>query len=234
MGFDEPETIDITSLNDSCVRRVIIDKSPYTITYGGSTAEALTYYPPSTTGWSSGPYRTEIPAEDLSKVFSWEEMMKKLGKEEEGKVNVISRKSADSREHIVYCEDMLDLSVERVLTTLSAVKGRLMFEIAPIHIREIQCKMTPTVKKHILEASKKLKMYGKKTPIIPSFDEYGNRLPDEIEIGDSKGILVQIVEPEKYGEVYFELKAIEFDSVMYNPNGWNTGTWTAMGGDLPF
>jgi hypothetical protein len=123
------------------------------------------------------------------------------------------------------------LSVERVLTTLSAVKGRLMFEIAPIHIKEIQCKMTPMVKKHIIDASKKLKMYGKKIPIIPSFDEYGNRLPDEIEIGDSRGITVQIVDPESYGNVYFELKAIEFPSVEYT-GGWYTAPLESLGDDI--
>lgn len=230
MGFDEPELIDVTSLGDTYSHQ-IIGRPPYTITTTGSTGDTLTYYPPSTTEWQTGPYTTSISAEDWSKVFSWEELMKKLGKEEEGKVNVISKKSADKYEHIVCCEDMIDLSVERVLTTLSAVKGRLMFEIAPIHIKEIQCKMTPMVKKHIIDASKKLKMYGKKIPIIPSFDEYGNRLPDEIEIGDSKGITVQIVEPEKYGTVYFELKAIEFPSVEYK-EGWYTAPWESLSDDI--
>ena len=216
MGFDEPETIEVTSLGDSMQRIVQNPSRGFTITTTGGTAgDTLTYYPPSTTGWTSGPYRTEITAEDWSKVFSWEELMKKLGKEEEGKVNVISKKSADKHEHIVCCEDMIDLSVERVLTTLSAVKGRLMYEIAPIHIKEIQCKMTPLVKSHIITASKKLRMYGKTSPIVPSFDEYGNRLPDQIEIGDSRGITIQIVDPKSHGEVYFELKAIEFPNVEY-------------------
>ena len=214
MGFDEPESIDITSLEGQYTRR-IIGRPPYTVTSTSTTGDTLTYYPPTTTGWQSGPYTVSIASEDWSKVFSWEEMMKKLGKEEEAKVNVISKKSADKREHIVCCEDKLDLSVERVLTTLSAVKGRLMFEIAPIHIKEIQCKMTPLVKDHIVSASKKLRRYGKTSPIIASFDEYGNRLPDQIEIGDSRGITVQIVDPESYGMVYFELKAIEFPSVDY-------------------
>ena len=229
MGFDEPESIEITSLGDP-YRHHIVGRPPYTITSTGSTGDTLTYYPP-TTGWQSGPYKTSITAEDWSKVFSWEEMMKKLGKEEEGKVNVISKKSADKHEHIVCCEDMIDLSVERVLTTLSAVKGRLMFEIAPIHIKEIQCKMTPMVKSHIIESSKKLKMYGKKTPIVPSFDEYGNRLPDQIEIGDSHGITVQIVDPKTYGDVYFELKAIEFPSTDYVIT--HEPTWT-ISDEIPF
>ena len=215
MGFDEPESIDITSINDPYIHR-IISRPPDTITSTSSTGDAFVYRPPLTTGWQTGPYTTTITAEDWSKVLSWEEMMTKLGKKEEAEVNVVSKKSADKQEHIVLCKDLLDLSVERVLTTLSAVKGRLMYEIAPIHIKEIQCKMTPLVKTHIITASKKLRMYGKTSPIIPSFDEYGNRLPDQIEIGDSQGITVQIVDPEKYGEVYFELKAIEI------PNGGYT------------
>lgn len=229
MGFDEPESIEITSLGDP-YKHHIVGRPPYTITTTGSTGDTVIYSPP-TTGWHAGPYTTSITAEDWSKVFSWEEMMKKLGKEEEGKVNVISKKSADKYEHIVCCEDMIDLSVERVLTTLSAVKGRLMFEIAPIHIKEIQCKMTPMVKSHIIESSKKLKMYGKKTPIIPSFDEYGNRLPDQIEIGDSHGITVQIVDPKTYGDVYFELKAIEFPSGDYVTT--HEPTWT-ISDEIPF
>lgn len=208
MGFDEPESMDITSLGDPYTHR-IVGRPPYTITSIDSTEDTFTYYPPSTTGWCSGPYRTEITAENWS-VFSWEELMKQLGKEEEGKVNVISKKSTKSDEYIVYCKDETDLSVKRVLTTLSAVKGKLMFDVATIHIKEIQCKMTPMVKKHIVDASKRSRMYGKKSPIIPSFDEYGNRLPDEIEIGSSKGIVVKIVEPEEYGEMYFELKAKTF------------------------
>ena len=62
-------------------------------------------------------------------------------------------------------------------------------------------------------ASKKLKMYGKKRPIIARFDEYGNRLPDEIDLGTSQGITLKIVDPEKYGIFYFELKGIEFPRI---------------------
>lgn len=229
MGFDEPKSIDITTIDDPYIHR-IMNRPLDTITSTGSTSDIFVYRPPFTTGWQTGPYKTTITAEDWSKVLSWKEMMTKLGKKEEAEVNVVSKKSADKQEHIVLCEDLLDLSVERVLTTLSAVKGRLMYEIAPIHIKEIQCKMTPLVKTHIITASKKLRMYGKTSPIIPSFDEYGNRLPDQIEIGDSHGITVQIVDPEKYGEVYFELKAIEFPNTEYTTKS----TWTYDLEDLPF
>ena len=216
-----PEMIDITSLSDTGAR--FIEARPYTITTTGTGVydKSYTHHYPSL---------TKTPEEWG---ISWEESMEIAGKKEEAKVHVMRKKSDDIREHIICCEDLLDLSTERILTTLSAVKGRLMFEIAPVHIKEIQCSMTPTVKKHIIEASKKLKMYGKKCPIIPSFDEYGNRLPDQLEIGDNKGMLVKIVNPEEYGEMYFELKAIEFDSVTYNPSGWGTiDTWSVD--DVPF
>ena len=212
-------TIETTSLGDS-QRHFITTIHPGTsITYTGSTTgEARTiYYPPK--HWE--PYSSTIGYEDL---------MKQIGKEEEAKVNIVSKKSTNKNEHIVFCKDSSDLSVERILITLSAAKGKLMLDIVPIHIKEIQCKMTPIVKKHIIEASKKLKMYGKKSPIIPSFDEYGNRLPDQIEIGDSKGIIVKIVEPEEYGDTYFELKAIEFPSVEYT----SRYEWSYDTDDLPF
>lgn len=205
MKFDEPESIDITSLEDSYTHH-IISRPPYTITSAGDT---LTYYPPSITGWQTDSYTTSITAEDWSKVLSWKELMEKLGKKEEAKVEVL-HKNLNDHEYIVYCKNTKDLSPENILDTLSAVKGRLMYDVMTIHIKEIQCKMTPMVKKHLVEANKKLKMYGKEIPIVPSFDEYANRLPDEIIIGDGDGITVQIVEPELYGEKYIELKAIKF------------------------
>ena len=88
-----------------------------------------------------------------------------------------------------------------------------MIDVAPIHIKTIECSITPQVRQNIVTASKKLKMYGKKRPIIARFDEYGNRLPDEIDLGTSQGITLKIVDPEKYGIFYFELKGIEFPRI---------------------
>ena len=130
--------------------------------------------------------------------------------EEESKVEVIRKESPVSGEHIVACCNEKDLAPENILKTLSAVKGKLMIDIAPINIRKIECCMTPQVRKNIVTASKRLKMYGKKRPIIARFDEYGNRLPDEIDIGMSRGITLKIIEPEKYGPYYLELKGLEF------------------------
>lgn len=146
--------------------------------------------------------------------------------EEESKVEVIRKESHDSGEHIVACYNEKDLAPENILKTLSAVKGKLMIDIAPIRIRKIECYMTPQVRKNIVTASKRLKMYGKKRPIIARFDEYGNRLPDEIDIGTSRGITLKIIEPEKYGPYYLELKGLE------SPD--NNFVYSVDPEDLPF
>ncbi|MDE6946248.1 MAG: hypothetical protein K2P14_03575 [Anaeroplasmataceae bacterium] len=90
--------------------------------------------------------------------------------EEEQKVDVFVKKS--HKECIVGCSNLEYLSSDKILKTLSAIKGRLMLEISPIHIRDITCSMTPEVKKNIIQASKKLRAYGKKRPLIACFDEY--------------------------------------------------------------
>lgn len=213
-----PEMIDITSLSDHY--RQYIEARPYTITTTGTGVydKSYTHHYPSL---------TKTPEEWG---ISWEEVMKMEGREEETKVNIISREL--DGEHMVMCDTVLDLLPEKILTTLSAAKGKLMFSVAPIHIKEIRCKMTPDVRNNIIEASKRLRMYGKKSPIIPSFDEYGNRLPDQIEIGGNKGITVEIVDPQDYGRLYFELRAIEFRTTEYNPSDWGTiYTWWE---DTPF
>lgn len=143
----------------------------------------------------------------------YNELKKYFESEEERSVNIVRKESHNSGEHIVACCDEKDLSIENVLKTLSAIKGKLMIDIAPIHIKTIECSITPQVRQNIVTASKKLKMYGKKRPIIARFDEYGNRLPDEIDLGTSQGITLKIVDPEKYGRFYFELRGIEFPRI---------------------
>ena len=166
-----------------------------------SEAAAYTHYAgtaSSTTSWSKSDY---------------DKMRKYFESEEERSVNIVRKESYNSGEHIVACCDEKDLSIENVLKTLSAIKGKLMIDIAPIHIKTIECSITPQVRQNIVTASKKLKMYGKKRPIIARFDEYGNRLPDEIDLGTPQGITLKIVDPEKYGRFYFELRGIEFPRI---------------------
>ena len=181
--------------------------SPYAYNASGeaipiiSEAAAYTHYAgtaSSVTSWSMQDYA------DLRKFFEGEE---------ERSVNIVRKESYNSGEHIVACCDEKDLSIENILKTLSAIKGKLMIDVAPIHIKTIECSITPQVRQNIVTASKKLKMYGKKRPIIARFDEYGNRLPDEIDLGTSQGITLKIVDPEKYGIFYFELKGIEFPRI---------------------
>lgn len=124
-------------------------------------------------------------------------------------VNIIKKQSHIAGEHIMVCYDEKDLSVENILKTLSAIKGRLMVDIVRARIAKIECSMTPLIKHTIIDASKRLKRYGKKRPIIACFDEYGNRLFDEIYIGTDRGITLKIVDPEKYGKHYLELKGTE-------------------------
>lgn len=124
-------------------------------------------------------------------------------------VDVKTIESYNDNERIVMCNNINDLTVDRVLKTLSIAKSKLMIECTPIHVKKIECSMTPLVRKNIISASKKLKMYGKKIPIVARFDEYGNKLPDEIEIdGINNGIILNFVDSNEYGEFYLELKGI--------------------------
>ena len=200
--YPEISTMDVTSLTDRLTRTVYVPSTRFRM-------DGRDYvYRPSMT--CSDPY-TYIDADE----HSWKEIQDRIKKEVIGTVNVKNKLSHDKREHIVFCDDEKDLSVERILKTLSAIKGKLMLDIAPIHVQKIQCVMTPEIRKNIVTASKKLKMYGKKRPIIARFDEYGNRLPDELELDSTGGVLLKIVEPEDYGVFYLEMKAIEFATIDY-------------------
>ena len=150
----------------------------------------------------------------------WKKIMKlELDKEDEPKVSVRKIETHVAGERAVVCDDWKDLTVEHILTTLSVVKGRLMMELLPKRVKKLECSITPAVKQNIITASKKLKMYGKEMPIIPHFDEWGTRLPDEIKIGDHSGITLKIVNPEDFGEFYYELRATVFpaDESYYDP-----------------
>ena len=109
----------------------------------------------------------------------------------------------------VICKNEQQLSQEEVLKILPALKGKLMLKVAPIRVQKVECYMTPAVKNNILSAHKKLKMYGKKPPIIAHFDDYGFRLPDKIYIDTEEGMELHIVDPVEYGKCYFELRVIK-------------------------
>ena len=161
--------------------------------------------------------------------------MRQIGKEEEAKVKVNVENFKGK--HVCCVRETLDLLPERILITLSAVKGRLMMEVAPIHIKEFQCSMTPAVRKNIIQASKRNRMYGKKMPIIARFDEYGNPLPEQIELNDAPGVNIRILDPADYGELYFEMVAIEFPSNDYTITrdaSWFSADSLFSPDDIPF
>ena len=212
------DRIDATTLGDKYIHHIY--GSPY----------ISSPYITSTTG-PIGSWSTTINSDTL-RAYDWgsyPDLIKKISKEEETNVKVISKPAAKG-EHIVACENKEDLTVENILKTLSVVKGKLMTDVSFIHIKEIICTTTPTVRRNIITAGKKLKMYGKKVPVLARFDEYGNRLSDEINIGDSSGITLRIIEPDEGEEYYLELKAIEFPSVDYK--AYDSGSWVVD--DLPF
>ena len=225
-----PEIIETTALGDSFRRYT---HSPYTITTTSDGLSSTYITPPRYSSGTSGPIpEWSYGSTTLGAETTYEDMKKIFIKEEIGDVNVVSKTSMVKGEHIVVCEDRSDLSTERILKTLSAVKGKLMLDVAPIHIKTIECNMTPEVRKNIVTASKRLKMYGKKRPIIARFDDYGNRLPDEIKLDSFQGITLRIIDPEDYGDYYLEMRAIEFPTGDYAT--YTTTPWEAFGEDIPF
>ena len=103
--------------------------------------------------------------------------------------------------------DADDLSAEYILKLVESMKAKLMYKTMTVCISHFECKMTPLVRETIVRAWKKLNMYGKKPPFIPRFDEYMNELPEKFNV--EGGIIVKMVDPKDYGELYFELDAIQ-------------------------
>ena len=133
--------------------------------------------------------------------------------EKETNMNVKVLQSPATNIYRVICDDLTDLSVDHVLTTLSAMKAKMAMSTLPdltgstsyyMEINKVVCYMTPSIRRNIILASKKLERYGKPRPIIARFDEWGNRLPDEIHINGDKGITLKIVNDSTD---YLELEA---------------------------
>ena len=104
--------------------------------------------------------------------------------------------------YAVACHNYEDLLEKNILKCISIMKAKLMMECMPYHVKNIQCRMSPMVKNNIIMAYKKLSMYGKKTPFVARFDEYGRRLEDEIKIDTMRGMDIKIVDPDIYGQNY--------------------------------
>ena len=144
-------------------------------------------------------------------VNEYGEVVRELFSEEdipEMKVEEYREDSSFNRRYAVACHNYNDLSQERILKTLSVMKSKLMMECMPVHVKSIECKMSPMVKTNIINAYRKVSMYGKKTPFVAHFDEYGRRLPDEIQIDTIRGMDLKIVDPDVYGENYLVFETI--------------------------
>ena len=140
------------------------------------------------------------------------ETLKKFEKEgPKMKTDVYQDPHSVGRRYAVACSHEPDLSQDRILRSISMMKSKLMMQCAPVKVENIECKMTPAVKNNIVMAYKKLAMYGKKTPFVARFDEYGRRLPDEIKIDTMKGMTIKIVDPVEYGPCYLSFEGIVRD-----------------------
>ena len=154
----------------------------------------------------------------LSK-FDWWLMTNGYSKEDVPKMDVKEERvfgSKNDYRYAVMCCNHDDLSQAKILKCISVIKAKLMFECMPYSVENIKCKMTPIVKNNIILAYRRLSMYGKKTPFVARFDEYGRRLNDEIKIDTMRGMDIEIVDPEIFGEDYLLLETNINKGPMYS------------------
>ena len=164
-------------------------------------------------GWSSGP--VGLPPELLAstmEAYDWDKIMKTVT-DEIPKMNMYKEEVPQhmGKRFAVNCKNPRDFELDKILKNLSIMKSRLMMECMPVHLKNIECRMTPQVKDNLIKAYKKCNMYGKSLPFVARFDEYGNRLSDQINIETLEGMTIQIVDPEHYGEFYLEFQGIVTD-----------------------
>lgn len=133
--------------------------------------------------------------------------------EYEYKERVDTKMIEQNGKYKLVCKNAQDLSTDKVLKSLHLMQAELVDKCSNIDVNNIVCYMTPTVKENIVCASKKLKMFGKKRPIVARFDEFFNRLPDTISLDVAEGIELNIVDPQEaeYDMYYLALQAIEKD-----------------------
>ena len=143
-------------------------------------------------------------------------------KEDESIMSERSKDPISSHEkHSVCCHDKDVLRPDNILKLLSKMKGRLQIECMPVKVDHVECLMSPIVKENIIQAYRRVAMYGKKTPFVARFDEYGNRLSDEVLIDTLKGVNLKIVDPDVYGEYFLQFTGIVrpyYEEVMYKPS----------------
>ena len=111
--------------------------------------------------------------------------------------------------YIVTCQTEKDLTVDKILRTMELMEAKLEIDCAAIMVKEIICEMSPETKDNLIRASKRLTMFGKKKPILARFDEYGNRLPDMIQLNKTTpGIILSIVNPSIYGDHFLSMRVV--------------------------
>lgn len=113
-----------------------------------------------------------------------------------------------NRRYAVACHCESDLSQEHILKSISIMKSKLMMQCAPYRVENIKCEMTPAVKANMINAYRRVNMFGKKTPFVACFDEYGRRLPDEVKIDTIRGMDIKIVDPVENGGSYLVFEAV--------------------------
>ena len=217
MGPDESEieTWDLSKLDDY---GVVIRSSDSTDSY------VYTYKSPFTTNtsiFSGGEYVYRAPeshpwlAEEPSDLWGdWKDFRKYADYREEDKPCMSWEEYTDvdknySDRHLkVVCKNIPDLEQDRILKSLSIMKAELMMKCAPVKLDKIECKMTPVVKHNIVTAWKRLSRYGKSTPFVACFDEYGRRIHDDVRLNTLHGMTIKLVDPMEYGSHYIDFEGI--------------------------
>lgn len=123
-------------------------------------------------------------------------------------VNTERIPDTNSKRYKVVCCNMKDFEQDRILKNIYIMKSKLMTECTQVHLKNIECEMTPAVKDNLIKAWRKCRMFGKKMPFVARFDEYGNRLEDEIKIETLEGMKIKIIDPKNYGPYYLSLKEL--------------------------
>lgn len=159
----------------------------HSYTYNATTTNTL-----NTFTFDTPFYLTEISEEDIPKM----------------NIEEYRDEKSLNRRYAVACHNHTDLTQERILKSISVMKNRLMLRCLPYRVDRIECKMSPMVKTNMINAYRRVNMYGKKTPFVACFDEYGRRLPDEIKIDTIRGMDIKIVDPATYGNNYLVFEAI--------------------------
>ena len=112
--------------------------------------------------------------------------------------------------YVISCKDAEALSPYTILKSVNLIKARMEERCSSYIVESVECEMTPKIRENISMAYKRAKSFGKENRIlIARFDEFGNRLPDEMNLGIGPRLFhvsVNIVEPENEKEYYFCMK----------------------------